>query len=395
MRFFIKLFFLEFKRMTKLMPKLFLGALALCSVLIILAGVSQKLIYKTQPQERLTIMVYIPEDDKYINMMMGIVESIKSVKSFCTFEYTQTKEEIYTAVENTTAYGGIIFPKNFVQSIINGKNYSATIVIPRGTNTNSALFKELVEGGSGMLSAVQAGIYAFIDEYELEYKQYPTEELIDSVNMEYVNLVLPREKYFSPTEWSATSRLTPLEYYTAMGISLFLLFFGISCVKILHTEHKQVYDMGAVYGFNFVWEFIIKHILMLILFTIITGLILAGLFAAGLEPQLSVYIFMGIWLVSAIVTGIYTVIKDDVGAGLVLFAYTILSGVLSGCFLPVSFLPTGLNTVYRLMPTYYVAQCFSNIFYETEVNMLAYCIVTAVIYAVVVVCKCVKMLNKE
>lgn len=389
MRFFLKLLFLELKRLTQMMPRLLMGALALCGVLAVFAIMAQGLLYKSQPVEKLTISVYVPEDDKYIGIMMNIVENIESVEKLCKFQYVDSEEAVYSAVEKQEAYGGVIFPKSFVQGIVRGDNYPARVVILEN-QTGSALFKELTESGSDMLGAVQAGIYAFIDEYKLEYKEYPREKLVDSINMEYVDYVLPREKYFSLAQWSATNSLTPVEYYISAVITLLLLFFGMSCVKIVHCGHSCVYEIAKSYGINGFWRLVINHITVFVMFLALTGLIICGLAFTDMEPEITPYILLGIFIASAVVTGICFVIDGDVGAGLVLFAYTVLSGALSGCFLPVSFLPDKINAAYKYIPTYYIMKCFDSIFGQVEINLAEGMLVIAVVYGCIAVAGNVK-----
>ena len=384
--------------MLRFLPKLLAGALALCLITAGIAFGAVKLMYDAEEIDKVTIAISVPEGDIYTEWLLAVLDDMGSVKKLCRFEYAD-ESRVYEMVSNGTAFGGVIFPERFVQGIVRGENNPAKVITGRENSLEGILFKELAVTGTDMLSDVQAGVYTVIYEYQKAKGEHlkSNGDIVKNINMEYVDFILPREKYFEHKVYSATGKLTTMEYYTAMGTVLWMMMLGVGLGGVVRQENRGLKDKLYSKGISILTMYLTKVMVVSLLYAIIMCLLAAGIYIwGGIELSIglreAVSLLSAIWLGSSIIVGVYTVFDSTVASSLILFLGSICMCFISGGFLPAVFLPESIQSISGYMPTTVMAQAVGRIFaneYNTE-DIYRYGIMLLSVYSIITVMYVVK-----
>lgn len=377
--FFIKLFILEFKRIIKLLPRLMAGALVLCAVIALLAVGAAGIINDSGSINKARILLVMPQNDNYISFASDMLKNMESTAALCTFEEAASESDAIAEITDGKAYGAIVFPDNFVRDIVNGKNTPAKIILAKNSSMDNGLFKDLAEGGCGILAAVQSAIYSVQQAYEAETgKALPQKEL-NGMNMQYVNFVMSREKYYYNSSVSATGDMSAVQYYIVMGMAVILLLAGMSMGRFMLGGSREFYKKVRQRTLGSVSVALSKQLCLFVFYCLLFALCFAALYKANMEIRFNILgISMALWLSSVIVMAVYILTDDTVAAALILFTFTILTAFLGGAFLPPALLPRAIRAVTPYSPVNIIAMCLSSIFGSSVFVSAKWLICTAI-----------------
>lgn len=386
MRLTFKLFLLEIKRIAVFIPRLLIGCVLLTAVVCSAVALSQQTDESTDT--KLTIAYYKSDSDSdfYVSMLINMVSEMDSVKDLCTFVPASSKQQIYDDIALGKIYGGIIFPESYVQGIMRGENNPAVIIIPKGRGELNPVFQQLVSIGSDMLVSVQAGIYAVND-----CNTRVTKENIRDINMAYINSVLNRNKLFRQESWSAFGTLSSKQYYCGTGLAMLCLLCGICFGFMFNDYGKGFADYCRLWGYNGFVMLLLKQLLVMMFMTALF-VTPAMVFINKAVPFININrgnIFVAVVISSQIITGIYYIFGSS--GTLILALFSVVSGFLSGCFIPLVYLSsTYFERVCHFIPSYYMAENFLSLYsYNSNVNTQAI-VCIPVLYAILAVCMAVK-----
>ena len=371
-----KLFLLELKRTLKFTPRILLCAAALfiIAALLLRFGINDE----SGGDIKVKIGYYNPNNDNYIAMVVNMAEEMESVKSISRFEAADSEKAVYDGILSGKYYGGIIFPENYIQGIMDCSNTPAVIIVPQGGKTS--VFRRLVSVGGDMLVSVQAGIYA-----AAEGKRLTRSQLL-GINMEYVDFVMGRSKLFVRESWSPYGSLSLKQYYCAAALSFLCMLSGI-CLSFMF------YDYGAgfksyckLWQYSGIFMFLLKQLtvsLIVALFTL-PALYVINNYVPFVEIKPMSVVF-AIFLCGQLITCFYTVFGSS--TVLLLTAFTVVTGFIGGLFVPTAYLNgTGLDKISALMPANTVFKCFSSLYTYRASNVNIFYTAAAVYAVTAVVC---------
>ena len=366
------LFLLELKRTLKFMPRILLCAAALfvIAALLLRFGAADK---AEGGAVKVKIGYFNPGNDTYINMLVNMVTEMDSVKSISQFEAVDSKQAVYDGISDGRFYGGIIFPENYIQGIMDGSNTPAVIIVPQGSD--NSVFRRLVSVGSDMLITVQAGIYAAADGKRLSRTQ-----LFD-INMEYVNFVMGRSKLFVRESWSPYGTLSIKQYYCASALSLICLLCGISLSFMFYDYGQGFKSYCKLWRYNGVFMLILKQITisLIVALFVVPALMVVNNFVPFVEIKVF-EIVCAVFICGQLITCFYTVFGGS--AVLLLTAFTAVTGFIGGLFVPTAYLAgTGLDKLSAFMPINTVFNCFMSLFtyHSPKISVLP---MAAAVYAI-------------
>lgn len=364
MRFFIKLFIVELKRLIKLLPRLAAGALVLCAAAAALSFGAVGLLNKTNSISRAEVMLVMPKEDNYLSIALDMLKNMESTASLCDFRQTLSQDEAVNAVKNGDACAAVIFPNNFIRDVVNGKNTPVQIVLDANSSINNVLFRDLADSGCNMLAAVQAGIYTVQRAYESQRGKSLDKNNLNEINMTYVSFVMSREKYYYDISASATGDMTPMQYYISMGIVLVLLLSGMCMGSFMLGGSKAFYEKVRFVcgGMDFA-AVLAKQLCIFLFYCLLLSACLLAVRLFGMELRLD-FAAMGIvlWLAAALTAFIYKA-ADNIAAGaLLIFLFTAVAGFVGGAFLPSGLLPYILREISPYSPVNAMAMCLSSLF---------------------------------
>lgn len=370
--FFIRLTIIKIKRMLRFLPGILAGALALCVISGILAFGASSLLYDGESVDKQQIGVVYPEDDRYIPIVIDMLENMDSVSALSDFVNIRDEKTALDMIEKGELDVAVILPGGFVQDVYNGKDVAARVILSGSGGVYTGLFKGLADNGMTMLSSVQSGIQA------AAYAGYSSEDM----DMTFLGLFMQRERLFAQRSVSAAGSLETIEYYICMAVSTVLLLTGICLANAIGGENTFFRQLLKTMGLGRMAIFLADNITVFVFYLGIFVLVIVGFFAGGMEIRVDIpALLLALVLVSAIVTWVYSVFSSVSGA-LVLLAVTLFSAVAGGAVLPAAFLPEELAAVGGYCPVYIVFSLISNIFYDSFAfdRFAVYAVLMAVIY---------------
>ena len=225
---------LEIKRALLRLPQLAAGAVLLLLFLGLAAGFAGERLYGDSAFGRMTIGVVLAEEDEQEKMLVQMLSHMESVESICDFQY-MTEEEAEEAFQKHQICGALYLPEGLIQGIMNGSNPPIQVRL-EGGGLEKRIFKELTQAGARILGAAQAGIYAgdqLLHEYEMDERIGQLEQELNEI---YINNSLSRESLFQERQVSATGDLSPLQFYGASILILYLLFLAVPVSSYLKPE---------------------------------------------------------------------------------------------------------------------------------------------------------------
>lgn len=368
MKLLLTYFRLELKRSLTVLPRLLLGSLLLLFLTGVISLAGTKLLYQDSLKEKVKIAVVMESQDEGLKWMMSMVKSMDSVKSVCEF-VEMTEEEAVAKLRDKTIYGAIVVPDDMLSGILDGSNTPARILLPPGSELQNKLFEALTESGVQTLGAAQSGIYAVSNFLIENNAQGLIPKLEEELNMEYLDIVLPRSELFLHRVFSVTGESSIIEYYAASGCVFFMLLWGLSC-PVIFKKNRELNKRLIVYGLNSIQLTAIKtvviFILLLITLTIVGSILLCYTAVSGSSLAIEI---SGIFpfLISAFLAAIMIVFFYSIASNLISGVLILLTGssilvFLSGGMLPIAFLPEIVQKIAPFLPTTYMIRLSGMIF---------------------------------
>lgn len=330
---FIRLLAAEFKAMCFKIPRIVFGGVLIVAAvaMFVLAISSQK-----SGNGKNIIAVSAP-NDTFTNIAVTAVENMDSVSKICKLVRVN-ENEAEAMVYDNRASAALIFGGNFVEDIINGKNTQPRIIVNEKGNE---LFMELAKCGSSMLAIVQAGIYSAEGAYYEQTGQKISHQENKQLNMEYINTVFSRERVFNKIN---NNGITLREYYIAMLIPVFMLFFAMALSEIAFPEKISFYNYsGLAYPLIVLIQFIKILVVEFVLFCAI--FVVCCIF--DLRIKLDIITVIN---VSAIATMFYSLAKNRTNASLFIMFFAVVMGFIGGCFLPPALMPEAVKNIMEYTP---------------------------------------------
>lgn len=361
---------LQIKRMFKAFPAVLLQTLFLSAgIVFLLYGLIQA---DAQDSDNQRIRLGIVGDtrDEYLGFGITALENLDSSRytlELISFDKEEQAKEALGA-DQIRAY--IVFPENFVDSIVRGENTPMTFCFKGGqVGIGAALVQELADSVSEVLVHSQAGIYT-MQKFYISQNRPDSRSDEAELNIRYFDLILGRSRLFDLQLSGMGDGLSYEAYYICALLLFFLLVWGINgCHLLVHTE-LSVQRMLQGRGFGSGAQVLGEYLAWLLLFLVNYMLVGAGLTAILGYTKVSVEPFptigsMAIFLVrclpviiclSALQYFLYSLTESLTGGLLGQFLMAVGLGFLTGCFYPASFFPETLRRISGILPT---GQCLS------------------------------------
>lgn len=340
-------FYLQLKRLIKTLPSILIGAIALSLVAGLIAFCGEK-IFSEQSTESIKVKVALVfEDDSALTkMLVEMLEDTKCISDSCTFIKTDTKKAL-KLVKSGNAECALIIPKDFAKSVQNGKNYPIEVVFSDNGSIVTLVLKQLSCAGADILSAAQAGIYTQYDFYSSNNLLVNDKTANEYLNQTYLKYVLQREKMFYKTSSVINKKISISEYYICSGISLIILFIGMSAPAFFAEENKVFYAYSTRRGIPFFAMALIKILLFSFLLSIISEIFLY----TTVEYSGGFKMFPAMLLSSCLTIFIYQISSNSSVGIILLFVINFSQSFISGYFLPSVFYPEALQNIGNVLPS--------------------------------------------
>lgn len=253
----------------------------------------------------------------------------------------------------------IIIPKGLTDSVSVGENTPVTVIGSSSKPLQSLVVKNLVKSAASLVSSAQSAIitiYHYNQEAGLKGKAL--EEQFNASTMKFFVGALSRNEIFSQADTAPQYNLTPVEYFTAALIVIFLMFAGMPGMKMLVTERSTGVTKRLMASPARVWQIILSKLLVSVLLSAIqfgviialTSIVFRSYWGAPVKSILLMFAGV-IFAVSAWSVFVSAISTSPASADVIGNLGILLMAILGGSIYPLSSMPEFVKAVSRLTIT--------------------------------------------
>lgn len=347
-----ELFFLQIKLAFQSIPVIMAGTVILTLLIGLMAFAGIKMMSEDGDKTAMNVALVVEDDSTYTRMAISYIMEEESVKKMCTFT-EMSMGEAEKALSDGTVFAAVVIPKDFLAGILNGTNIPARIILPeKGINSQSKVFRELINAGTTDLATAQAAIYA-VDDLCYVMGIDAVSEAEDYLNKKLMLYALRRNTYYGKIQFSDTGDLSVAEFYIAAGIVLLLLLSGITCCDILKRENSAFWLSLKRQGIH-PWFLTISRLagIFTVYSAMLCGVYLVMVFMGKISFSAMALISIPVLVFSIFAMNlfIFQVTDSKMAGAMILFLGTIGMMFVSGCFIPEVFLPKNINLLGNFLP---------------------------------------------
>ena len=378
-------FFLQFKRVCRLLPYVGLAAIVLFGGLILVLSGIVKTMSGEDSNTKLRIGIVGEAENSYLEMGIAALRSVDSAR-YAIDVVEMGESEARSALENGEIEAYVVIPEGFVDAALEGRVMTIDYVSTVGARGLLSMFKdEVTRVIADVVLACQKGMYGIEEAYEsLDVGGYGKH--MNRLSVAYVELVLLRSHTYSVEELGIRDQLG-LEGYLFSGVCV--LFFALSVLpfgqllikrdlslnRLLTSKRRGISSQMVLEYLAFLAGFVFVMLLTFVL----VGL---GMKASHIDLQ---WLFgniqwRNVWrlvpvlmLVSSFAFMLYSCMDTLVSGMLLQFFATLAICFVGGCMYPISFFPDSVRKLAQYVPHSIARDAVSNFLLgqASVTNMLA------------------------
>lgn len=358
---FLLFLWFQIKSAFKTLPKLAICSLIL-SALIVAAGVCGNKALNSSNMSAVVVDValIVPEDDYRINMGLSFIKNMQSLTERCNFIETD-EETALKMLENGEIALAIYLPENFVDGIMYGENYPASVITPKNAQIEALLFCAIAETGCRTLAYIQSGIYSVDDLLNSHNMSELIPEAEEDLNTYYIKYAINRGRFFEHNLVSATGNVSPVGYYICSGIILLVLLCGLTMSNQFSNYKPEIRQALSRNGIKDTHIRLTELIAVALMFFLLIGSVVLAVQFTFAKEVLNTS-FLGIITLLLVIMSIVsflmfinTLTDNKLASTLVIFVISAAMLYACGRILPEVYLPDAVNTIGRFLPAKYWA----------------------------------------
>lgn len=356
---------LEWKRAIQLLPALLLAGGLFLGILAGLFLADREHQASRHRGSLLQIGIVGEKDDQYLNLGIRLIEQMESVSYNCQFQYMD-EEEAQEALEQQKVIAVFFLPEGYVDSLIKGTNQPITVRFCSGqSGIASYIARQLAEVADELICDTEAGIYTMKDYYRQH--SLPGEKEADiSLNRKYIDRILSRSLLFGQKTVNDKEGMEDGLYYLCNGFILLSLFLGLYCSGLWQRDSMALARQLKRQGMSVPQQLAARYAVLLGMELLIYGGLFLALWALCGTGMLELKEWTGepaAWLLgrlpwclpvlllsSGVILLVYECCRDMISGVVVLFLVIGVTGFLSGCFYPITYLPPHIQRLSGFLP---------------------------------------------
>lgn len=346
---------------------------------------------------------------------LGVVDNDQSMYSKLIIQYFQgtdsidkfakihigTEKEISEMFQQGDLLAYLVIPEGFANNLIQIKNIPIKVVMNTNNTTISILFQNILESYEEYISSVQVNAIAI---YDLCKESGMERELLDRYNMEtsidLVATALNRELIFDKEEVVEIIH-TPLHRYYIWAVLSMVILYSSLMAGAMYLKERQLGTYARLRIIGHTIRSVVGGILIsniVIWSTIVCGLLYFIASALSITFTIEAYVFIILCIVLSNVTTCFlaSVCKDTKIYMIVGNIVLMLTAVVGGVAVPLTFLPEKFLKLSRLTPNYWIIKnsiSYSN--HRKPVEMLDMLIIVVLVCAFLFMCTCFTIQNSN
>ena len=216
-------------------PWLLAGLTLLCFLLPLIIGpAAEAALSEGVSFSGITLAVAAPEGDSAPDLLEKLLPKMEDVSQYCEV-VAMDRDAAIRALERGEVTAVLVLPENLVQGIMDGTNPDVELIVPGDMPMEALLTLCVGQSASDLLSAVQSGVYAVLEEYGktppagLSYG-----DAVTQINLRYVRWTLGRQQMFLEDPVAVTRQLPIGVHY---GLSL-LVYLALSLAPLFMSVYS-------------------------------------------------------------------------------------------------------------------------------------------------------------
>ena len=357
----MKYFNIQLKKAVRFFPYLLLVTVVLfVGLALILGGILSS---NSQKLENQTFNIGVSGDteNEFLQMGMAAFQTLDETRfSLAFIEMGESEAQDALASGDISAY--IVLPENFVESAIAGKIDPIEFVTTAELSDIKTVFKnEITRAVTGFVVASQKGTYGIHDALsDNGYRQLANKHLTP-VSIEYVDLILKRDKTLTVDELGISSGLTTAEYYICSIAILFIMLAGLPFACICCKKDNALSVLLVSKGTSYFSQLLAEYVAHLLSLIALLAFVFAGiatlpslmgmeLFSVDLLLSLFLHILPTVMMLAAFNVMLFELSSNIISGILSHFFFTLSLCYISGCFYPLYSFPKIVQNVARVLP---------------------------------------------
>ncbi len=349
---------LQIKKFIKKIPVIVLESLVFLFLLLVFGKYAAGALYEDEAVRRMKIGVVSGEGEQMTRLLLSFVGEMESFEESILFEQME-EEQAKEAVADGEIYAAVFLQEGVLESILNGTNTPARIVLGHAySRMETALFEEVAQAGNRLLEVAQAGIYAADEFCESNGHTELIAEAEMQLNRAYLDYALGRDSVFKMQEVTAMGKTGPVAYYSISLVLVFLSFAGMMLGRYTTVKRNAFSGLLAAKGLPFFCQYFAESVAFSGVFALF-GLLFLGpalLFAMYTENRMNlsitgmIFLFFGIFVMGTFLHLLTDILGNEtggIGIGLGAQFFLVYAG---GLLLPSAFLPKAVENIGKYLP---------------------------------------------
>lgn len=249
----------------------------------------------------------------------------------------------------------IIIPPDFTESISIGKNKPVLVIGSKAMPLQSYIVKSLMQSAANQISAAQSAITTIYHyNEEAGVKGDELQKQFNDSTMQFFLEALSRKEVFSQLEETPQFNLTPVEYFTAALLVVFMMFAGMPGMKMLVTERNMGITRRLAASPVRMWQIVLSKLVTSLLLVILQFGVIIALTSVifnnywGAPVKNILLLFGGLVLaISAWSVFVSSVATSPASADVIGNLGILLSAVIGGSIYPLSTMPEFVRDISR------------------------------------------------
>jgi len=357
---------IEFKRNFKLVYKMFLYIICILAVSFAISFCMIQVMNNLVAYEKIDVGIVVPdgEEGDRLKVFTQLISTQQSVEDICNFVYMDEKEATYS-IANGDIEAAIIFGSSFIEDVMTGVNTPARVLISSKSTLYSSVFFEEIANGVSLIKTGEAAIYSVTDAYIAGYDMVISRsEMEDMLTNLYMEKALERSSLMEDEVLSPFGDGSIEKYYIASFICIFMCFSGIIFSYLYAKEDRTIRKKLVVNGIGNIKAAIVRIFSQAIVIAFLCAIVilflrlLSNIFGISMNIDMNISMLINILSLSVFLSTFfyfsYSLVNDSYKGAVFIILLSMIMIFLSGCILPISFLPDKLQVLSEFVPVYYL-----------------------------------------
>ncbi|MEN6314451.1 MAG: ABC transporter permease [Clostridiaceae bacterium] len=329
-----------------------------------------------------------------------LAKQLEEISIFSEVQMIDEDEAIQKLSEKSVG-GIVILPPDFTASVAAGENEPVTVIGSSAMPLEAYIVKNVIQSAANLVSAAQSAIItiyhydklAGISGKELDIRY-------NNAISEYLMEALARNNVFSYNDSVPQYGVTPVEYFTAALIVIFMMFTGMPGMKMLVTEKSMGVARRLSATAVAVWKVILSKLMISALLLILQfGVIIV--FTSVLfhnywgAPVKNILLLFGglIFAVSAWSVFVASVSSTPAAADMIGSLGILLTAVAGGNIYPLTSMPEWIRSLSKLTMSRWAMDGFIVLFSGNDAASTGIYALMLTVIGVVLFCISIGMMN--